>query len=93
MERVLSWITHSSYILSLFSIVQQGYMETLGSESGSSQEDKVETGSVAHFSALTVASPALSCSEATYLVGVEGDPVGSRQGPGAIQVLVSLDGH
>lgn len=53
----------------------------------------VEKGSVAHFSALTLVNPAPPCSETTYLVGVQGDPVGSRQGPGAIQVLVSLDGH
>lgn len=42
---------------------------------------------------MTLVNPALPCSETTYLVGVQGDPVGSRQGPGAVQVLVSLDGH
>lgn len=50
-------------------------------------------GSAAHTSAVTLANPALACSVAAYLVGVQGDPVGSRQGPGAIQVLVGLDGH
>lgn len=35
----------------------------------------------------------LFLAEAAYLVGVQGDPVGSRQGPGAVQVLVGLDGH
>ena len=68
-------------------------METLGSALGSSQRDKVEKESATHFFALTVANPVLFDSEATYLVGIQGDPVGSRQGPGAVQVLVSLDGH
>lgn len=80
-------------ILSLFSIIQQGYMETLGSALGSSQRGKVEKESATHFFALTVANPVLFYSEAAYLVGIQGDPVGSRQGPGAVQVLVSLDGH
>ena len=68
-------------------------MEILGSSLGSSQRDKVEKQSATHLFALTVANPVAFNSEATYLVGVQGDPVGSRQGPGAIQVLVSLDGH
>lgn len=56
------------------------------------QEGRREV-SPTHISALPLTSPAHPCSEATHLVGVQGDPVGPRQGPGAVQVLVSLDGH
>lgn len=76
-NRAPSWITGPSDIFSLFSIIQQGYMEILGSALGSYQRDKVEKQSATHLFALTVANPVPFNSEATYLVGVQGDPVGS----------------
>lgn len=68
-------------------------METLGSKLGSPWKERAKIGSTTHFWAWTPTNPILTYSEATYLVWVQGDPVGSRQGPGAIQVLVSLNGH
>lgn len=68
-------------------------MEKLGSELGSSQKDKSGERKCCPLLCFDSSQPCSSFSEATYLIGVEGDPIGSRQGPGAIQVLVSLDGY
>ena len=83
-----------SCILSLQSNGHWGPMEMLGSGLGTSQKTTVAKGSVT-YPRLCFASiqPYSSFLRGTHLVGVQGDPVGSRQGPGAVQVLVSLDGH
>lgn len=56
--------------LTFISNVHWGPVETLGSALGSSQKDRggERKGDL---------PTALPCSEATYLVGVQGDPVGS----------------